>query len=91
MTAMSRSQSCLLRVDKLQEHIFKKCVVNKLRSRSPVRAQFVKAGRVTKPVPAFNCPTFLRNPPSENVFGSDQVDKLPPAVARRAAIALLLG
>ena len=36
-------------------------------------------------------PTLLRNPPAENVFGSDRVDKLPPEVARRAAITLLLG
>ena len=29
-----------------------------------------------------------RNPPSENDFGSDRVDKLPPEVDRGAAIAL---
>ena len=45
----------------------------------------------TSVVKKFNRPTLLRNPPAEIVFGSDRVDKLPPEVARRAAITLLLG
>ena len=47
--------------------------------------------RVTKPVTKFNHPTLLRNQPSENVFGSDQVYKLLSKVSRWDAIALLLG
>ena len=39
----------------------------------------------------FNRLTSLRSPPSENVFGFDQVDKLMPEVAHIAAISLLVG
>ena len=61
-------------------------------SRTPVRAQFGNAGRVTKPFTKFNRPTLLENPPSEKkVFGSDRVFTLPPEVARRATIAWLVG
>ena len=52
---------------------------------------FFKVGRVTKPVAKFNHPTLLRNPPSKNDCGSDQVDKLPPEVARKDALALFVG
>ena len=52
---------------------------------------FVKAGGVTKLVTKFNRPTLLRNPPSKNHFGSNRVDKLPPEVTRKAAMALLVG
>ena len=54
----------------------KKCGIKKPRSRTPVRAQFVKVGRVTKPATKFNHPALLRNPPPANVFGSNRVDKL---------------
>ena len=40
----------------------KKCVVDKLRSRAPVRAQFIKAGRVTKLVKKFLKPSNISSP-----------------------------
>ena len=52
---------------------------------------FVRVGRVTKPVAKFNRPTLPRNLPSKNDFGSDQVDKLPPEVTHRDAMALFVG
>ena len=56
-----------------------KCVIDKLQ------------GRVIELVTKFNRPSLLRNAPSENNFGSDRVDELPPEVARRAAVAFLVG
>ena len=48
-------------------------------------------GDKTNIVTKFNPSNIAENPPAKNVFGSDRVDKLPPEVARRAAITLLLG
>ena len=42
-------------------------------------------------VTKLNRPTLLRSQPSENVFNSDRMDKLPPEVTRRVAIILLVG
>ena len=64
LTVIGRARQC--------SHILKKkSVVEKLRSKTPVRAQFVTAGMVRRPVTKFNRPKLLGNPPSENVFGSD--------------------
>ena len=62
-------------------------MIGRARQCSHAGTQGNKACVVTK----FNCPTLPRNLPGENDFGSDRVDKLPPEVACRAAIALLLG